>query len=67
MFTERVAFIVTAQQPARLQVRDDECDEVVQTAREERRLLRRDYEGHTLREHFGLPRMPAMARTLASS
>jgi FMN-dependent oxidoreductase (nitrilotriacetate monooxygenase family) len=32
-----------------------------------RGLLRRDYEGHTLREHFGLPRMPAMARTLASS
>jgi FMN-dependent oxidoreductase (nitrilotriacetate monooxygenase family) len=31
-----------------------------------RGLLRQAYEGRTLRDHFGLPRMPMMARTLAS-
>jgi alkanesulfonate monooxygenase SsuD/methylene tetrahydromethanopterin reductase-like flavin-dependent oxidoreductase (luciferase family) len=31
-----------------------------------RGLLRRAYEGRTLRDHFGLPRMPMTARTMAS-
>ena len=31
-----------------------------------RGLLRRSYEGRTLRDHFGLPRMPVMARPVAT-